>query len=78
MLTWHTIQYVILHLICGILAAGILCADTQEKFYMLEEYRLDLGFSLFLGLIFGPMALLVILFFTGFAQHGCSFKKKEK
>ena len=74
----EAIPYTIFHLICGILGAGILCADLQTKYWVLKEYRKDLMFSLCTGLAFGPIALVLAYFFTGFAKHGCSLRKNNK
>ena len=72
--------YIIFHLVCGLIAAGMVCANLQARFPKLavKDYREDLGFSLFFGLPLGPIAAIVALFLTGFAEHGCSLRECSK
>ena len=59
-------------LICGFLAAGTAYAFFQGSYpeFAEKDRRDDLGIAIFLGLFFGPLALVVIFFFSGFAKHG--------
>ena len=72
----YIIGYIIFHIMCGVLQAGINFAYFQGKYPTLAEegYRSDLGFAYGLGLLFGPLALLVSVFMSGFAQYGVKFK----
>jgi hypothetical protein len=56
---------------CGILAYGVTFAHMQGKYPTLaeEDYWTDMRFSVLIGLC-GPVSLLVVLCFSGFAQHG--------
>lgn len=58
--------------VCAVLTAGVELADAQGKYPRFAEahYRDDLGSSWFIGLFFGPLALILSVFMTGFYQHG--------
>ena len=71
------IYYIIFHLVCGLIAAGILCAYVQAKFSLPECYREDAGMSLFVGFMGGPVSLFAAFFITGFAEYGCSLRKRS-
>jgi hypothetical protein len=62
---------------CGMFAYAITFGHLQNnpRWHSLakEEYRKDLAFAVFAGL-FGPIALFVVYFFTGFAQHGLKWR----
>ena len=70
----YLLLYLLLHIICGLIGAGIYCADLQRSFPTLHEYRYNLGVSLCLGLTFGPIFLFVSFLFSGFAEHGWTLK----
>lgn len=60
--------YIGIWLVCGLVAAGFICAYAQEEFK--SNRRDDVAKSLMLGLIGGPIALILSLFMTGFWRHG--------
>jgi hypothetical protein len=64
-------------IVCGVLSAGIDVAYFQQKFPSLASYRKDLGFALLMGLIFGPIALMVSFFTSGFCEHGWYLRYRE-
>lgn len=63
-------------LICGLGAAGLYFAYFQGEYpnSAKDDYRKDLADGFLFGLIFGPIALLVGFFRSGFAQHGWRLK----
>lgn len=63
-------------IVCGAFAYAICFADRQKSYSSIAEkdYRTDMSFAISIGLLFGPIALIVILFQTGFAQHGLKWK----
>jgi len=67
----------VLHITCGFVAAGILCADLQNNPMYLNSYSSDLVFSLIMGLSGGILALLIIYEITDSASHGCSLRKSH-
>ena len=58
-------------LLCGFIASGLFYADIQRSYPSTAEKqrRADAGAALFTGLL-GPIALLISVFMTGFAEHG--------
>lgn len=71
------IIFIIFYLVCGFLAAGMLCAYVQGECGLPGDYRSNLGFSLLFGFVFGPLCLIVAFFMTGFAEHGISLRKRN-
>ena len=63
-----TILVIVGWVACGILAAGFLFPDFQVEYSCSQ--REALGLSLLLGLIWGPVMLLIAFFATGFGRHG--------
>ena len=63
---------VLFWLMCALGAAGMLFAHVQDSWPSLASSgrRADLGFALGVGLLGGPIALLVSIFATGFCEHG--------
>jgi hypothetical protein len=70
---------VMLWFACGLGAAGIVCANfnTEDERFTLwsaqelsERKRANMSFSLGWGIFGGPIALLIAVFSTGFAQYG--------
>ena len=59
-------------LLCSFLAYGIMFAYFQREFPTLAEegYRHDMGTSLLIARVFGPLALLVYFCLSGFCEHG--------
>lgn len=70
------ILYIIFHIICGIIAAGILLAYIQKEFSAIALYFLSLDriFCWSLGLLGGPVALAVALLSTDWAKCGLQWK----
>jgi len=68
--------YIIFHLICAALFAGIFFAYFQAKFPSIAEEgrREDLGCAWGMGLLFGPVALIVGIFMSGFMEHGVRWR----
>ena len=54
---------------------GILFAHIQKKYpeLAIEDKRQTMGFSILFS-FFGPIALLVTFFMSGFAEHGLKFR----
>ena len=73
------IGILVLHIACGLIAAGILCADLRNSDPK-DTYFTDLEYSLRIGLSGGVLALLVFYDLTNSAFYGCSLRngKKEK
>lgn len=59
-------------LVCAIIASSIALRHFQNKYPRTtkEDYRSDLSFAWFFGLLFGPVALVVSFFLSGFCQYG--------
>lgn len=74
-MTGWVIVTAILWLLCGILSAGIDIAYFAAAYPTLKQYRKDLGEALLCGLIFGPLALFVSFFYSGFCEHGIRWRK---
>ena len=68
--------FIIAWITCGIIAAGFLNRHSQESFYAWDsdgiELRETLAKSIGMGLLFGPVALIISPFMTGFFIHGWS------
>ena len=66
------ISCIVAWLICATIAASITLGYFQNKWPFLakEQYRGDLSKVWFLGLFFGPVALVVSFFLSGFCQYG--------
>jgi hypothetical protein len=66
-------------LICGILTYGISLAYFQRTFPTIaqEMVREDMGISCIFGL-FGPLGLVILFFFSGFAQCGIMFRNQRR
>ena len=63
-------------IVCGVLVYGIAFGHAQgeqEVGYAEMNYRSDSGVAALFSL-FGPIALVVMFFLTGFAQHGLKWK----
>lgn len=58
-------------LVCGYYGAGMLFSMMQYGFPGMarEQRRQDASFAIFIGL-FGPIALVIGFFLSGFAEHG--------
>lgn len=63
-------------IVCGIFAAGGLFATMQGDFSSDESTREDLGVALLIGLAFGPVALVLSIFLSGFYEHGWRLRWK--
>jgi hypothetical protein len=63
--------------IFGPLTVGAEMADLQFRFPNIarQEYRANLGFSVFLGLM--PPGWVVVFLHTGFYEHGFRFTRPE-
>ena len=72
----YIILYAIFHLICAALFAGIFFAYFQAKFPNIaeEDRREDLGQAWGMGLLFGPISLIVEIFMSGFVEHGVRWR----
>ncbi len=70
------IYYIIFHLLCAVISAGIGFAMAQGEFKVIakEKYREDLGFAWLYSLTFGPLALLIFFFLSGFCKYGIKWK----
>jgi len=70
------IYYIIVHVICGVFAAGILLAYVQKEFSATARYslRFDRIFCWTSGLMGGLATLVMALLCTGLAQHGLRWK----
>jgi len=55
---------------CGVVCAGIYLPYARHVWRSRFNYRDELGVSLFMGLILGPIAALIMFFVTGFARYG--------
>jgi hypothetical protein len=69
------VLYLIIHLLCSVMAYGIFFADFQgiTPPAAAQEYRrLDQGAALFFSLL-GPLSLLFAFLISG-AKHGLKFK----
>lgn len=67
--------YLVFHLVCGVLAYGIIFADLQRRLPKRgpDYYRRDLSYSVYIGIL-GPIGLTVSLIVSGFAEHGLKFR----
>ncbi len=72
----YFILYLIFHLGCAVLTAGISFAYSQREWPLIakKQYREDLALSWGISLFGGPVALLVALFMTGFVKHGVKWQ----
>ena len=70
------VSLILLWVACGIVSAGAINADYKAEFPEIYD-RHDLGTALFLGLGWGPFALLVSFFITGFFMNGWSLSGKK-
>jgi len=72
----YFILYLIFHLSCAVLSAGMVFAYVQKEWSSLakEEYRQDLSKSWGISLIGGPISLAVAFFMTGFVEHGFKWR----
>ena len=59
-------------LICAVIAASITLGHFQGQYATISKsgYRTDLAFAWFLGLVFGPIAVIQSFFMSGFCQYG--------
>lgn len=66
------ISCIVAWLVCATIAASIALGHFQNKYHRTakEAYRSDLSFAWFSGLLFGPVALVLSFFFSGFCQYG--------
>ena len=66
------ISCIVAWLVCAIIAASITLGHFQNKYPRIakEDYRSDLYEAWFFGLFFGPVALAVSFFLSGFCQYG--------
>jgi hypothetical protein len=71
---WVCIIIIVLHVTCGLVAAGILCADLRND-APVDDYFTDLEYSLRMGLSGGVLALLVFYDLTNSAFYGCSLSR---
>lgn len=60
--------------VCGIVAVGIIVANTSSDGQ--DSYREDLAFGMLVG-IFGPVGLLVSFLLSGFAKDGWRIRRKK-
>jgi hypothetical protein len=66
-------------LIAGLVSAGFTVAFAQYEWprsLAEKQYRQDLGFALFFGFAFGPIALVISFFMSGLGEHGWSLKRR--
>lgn len=66
-------------LACGTLTYGISMADHWYSFPTLrspDKVREHAGFSVLFACL-GPVALMVVFFLTGFAQHGLMYRRPK-
>jgi hypothetical protein len=68
------ISILVLHISCGLIAAGILCANLRND-DPVDNYLIDLEYSLRMGLSGGVFALLFFYDLTDSAFYGCSFRR---
>jgi hypothetical protein len=73
---------VVVYVVCIVLTVAILIADSKVEYKILwridpeGQYRETIGFGVLFGLMCGPIALLIMFFTTGFAQHGLTLSGK--
>jgi hypothetical protein len=74
MIFW--IGFGVVWLLCALFTAGATVAYTQNRYPTIakKSYRQDMGFGIGYGLLAGPLAVAVVLFATGFLEHGWSLK----
>lgn len=62
---------------CSVLVYGITLAFFQQNFKLIAEksYWEDVGLAAFLS-IFGPLALVVAFFLSGFAHYGLQYRRR--
>jgi hypothetical protein len=64
-------------IVCGAFAYAIRFAYFQRKYPTLaqKDRRIDdMGAAMLFGLIFGPIALVIELFSSGFAEYGLKWR----
>ena len=66
------ISCIVAWLVCAIITASIALGHFQGKYPRTEKenYRSDLSGAWFFGLFFGPVALVISFFLSGFCQYG--------
>lgn len=64
-------------IVCGVLGYGITLAYAQRQYPTIAEewYRKDCAFSTFVASS-GPIGLVIIFLFSGFAEHGLMYRRK--
>lgn len=65
--------FLIFWLVCSILSSGIINANFGERF---GYDRKNLGFSVLMGIVGGPVTLFASFFITGFCEHGINWRVK--
>lgn len=63
--------YIILWIVSGLIGGGFVFAYTQSTYK--DDFDIDLGVSLLLGIVGGPVLMVVGFFWTGFGKHGWWF-----
>ena len=63
-------------IICGVIGAGIWVAYFQREYPSLAsgDYRADLIIALGVGLLGGPLDIVVGLLMSGFCKHGWTLR----
>ncbi len=76
----YIILYIIFHLVCGYLFACACIAGWNEEYptQTIKNWRKDFSQSLSIGLIGGPISLIVVFFYTGFFQYGFIWWKSKE
>lgn len=63
--------YIILWITLGLIGSGFVFAHVQNEYK--DDFRQDLVITLLLGIVGGPVLMVVGFFLTGFGKHGWWF-----
>jgi hypothetical protein len=69
------IEYLVIHIVCGLLSAGISFAWWQKEWPNTAEYEYwgDMIYSYTFGISLGPIQLLTAIVQSKFAKHGIKY-----
>jgi heme/copper-type cytochrome/quinol oxidase subunit 2 len=64
--------------VSAVLAYGMLLADFRRRHRSGLSYRQDVGLAALMACVGGPVALVIALAVTGFAEYGLMYRAPRK